>query len=30
MNGKGVTQWADGKRYEGDYKDDKKHGFGIF
>jgi len=30
MNGKGVTQWPDGKRYEGEYLDDKKHGYGEF
>lgn len=26
----GVYTWADGRRYEGEYKDDKKHGFGIY
>lgn len=28
--GKGITEWPDGKKYEGEYLDDKKHGFGIF
>lgn len=22
--------WADGKKYEGEYKNDQKHGFGKF
>ena len=30
MEGKGVFSWSDGRKYEGDYKDDKKHGNGIF
>lgn len=30
MNGKGVTNWPDGKKYSGEYMDDKKHGYGIF
>ena len=29
MHGQGVYSWADGRKYEGDYKDDKKHGYGI-
>lgn len=30
MEGKGVFTWSDGRKYEGEYIDDKKHGFGIF
>jgi len=30
MHGQGVYSWADGRKYEGDYKDDKKHGYGIY
>ena len=30
MNGKGVFIWADGRKYEGEYKNDKKEGFGEF
>ena len=30
MHGKGKLSWADGKTYEGDYRDDKKEGFGTF
>jgi hypothetical protein len=30
MNGKGIYSWKDGRKYEGDYKDDKKEGFGIY
>jgi hypothetical protein len=30
MHGKGVFAWPDGRRYEGEYIDDKKQGFGIF
>ena len=30
MEGKGVYAWKDGRRYEGEYKNDKKHGFGIY
>lgn len=29
MNGKGIFKWPDGRSYEGEYKDDKKHGFGV-
>lgn len=25
-----VFTWNDGRRYEGEYKDDKKHGYGVF
>ena len=30
MHGKGVYTWADGRRYEGEYVNDKKHGFGVY
>jgi hypothetical protein len=30
MEGMGIYTWADGRKYEGEYKDDKKHGFGIY
>ena len=30
MDGVGVYTWQDGRKYEGEYKDDKKHGFGIY
>ncbi len=30
MNGKGSFYWPDGKRYEGEYKNDLKHGLGSF
>jgi hypothetical protein len=30
MEGKGVEQWADGRRYEGDFKAGKKDGEGTF
>jgi hypothetical protein len=30
MQGKGVFTWPDGRKYEGEYLNDKKHGFGIF
>lgn len=30
MHGKGVFTWLDGRRYEGEYYDDKKHGKGVF
>ena len=26
----GIFSWPDGRRYEGDYKDDKKDGNGVF
>ena len=28
MNGKGKFEWQDGRVYEGDWKDDKRDGFG--
>jgi hypothetical protein len=30
MEGNGFYVWNDGRKYEGQYKDDKKHGFGIY
>ena len=30
MHGKGKISWIDGREYEGEYIDDKKHGYGIF
>ena len=29
MHGKGVFEWNDGKKYEGEFVKDKKQGFGI-
>ena len=29
-SGKGVKEWANGDRYEGDFLNDHKHGFGIY
>jgi hypothetical protein len=30
MDGVGTYKWSDGRRYEGEYKEDKKHGYGIY
>ena len=30
MHGNGVFTWVDGRRYEGEYVEDKKEGFGRF
>ena len=30
VNGHGVYTWADGRRYEGEYKDGNKNGHGVF
>lgn len=30
MNGKGIFTWIDGRKYIGEYLEDKKHGYGIF
>jgi len=30
MEGRGLFTWSDGRKYDGEYKDDKKHGYGVF
>lgn len=30
MDGKGDFSWADGRKYAGEYVDDKKQGYGVF
>ena len=30
LHGRGVYTWPDGRKYEGEYKDDKKDGEGIY
>ena len=30
MHGTGLYQWSDGRRYQGEYKLDKKDGFGVY
>jgi len=30
MDGEGVFDWPDKRRYVGEYKDDKKEGYGHF
>ena len=30
MDGVGIYTWADGRKYTGEYKDDKKHGYGEY
>jgi len=30
MDGHGVFEWPDGRKYEGEYSDDKKEGQGTF
>jgi hypothetical protein len=30
MSGYGTFTWPDGRRYEGEYQNDKKHGFGVY
>lgn len=29
MDGRGVLNWSDGSRYEGEFKDSKRHGSGV-
>lgn len=29
-NGKGLFLWPDGRKYDGEYKDDLKDGYGMF
>ena len=30
MHGRGTYTWADGRKYEGEYLDDKKDGYGVY
>lgn len=30
MDGRGCFVWLDGRKYTGEYKNDKKHGHGVF
>eukprot|EP00826_Nyctotherus_ovalis_P022570 TRINITY_DN17470_c0_g1_i2.p3 TRINITY_DN17470_c0_g1~~TRINITY_DN17470_c0_g1_i2.p3 ORF type:complete len:103 (-),score=21.98 TRINITY_DN17470_c0_g1_i2:149-457(-) len=30
MHGKGKYSWPNGRRYEGEYAEDKKHGYGVY
>lgn len=30
MNGHGILTWKDGRKYEGQFINDKRHGLGIF
>ena len=30
MNGLGLFLWKDGRKYKGEYKDDKKYNFGCY
>ena len=30
MHGKGTYTWSDGRKYEGDYVNDKKEGLGTY
>lgn len=30
MNGNGLMTWPDGRSYQGQFKDDKKHGVGTY
>ena len=30
MHGKGKITWVDGREYDGEYVDDKKHGYGVY
>ena len=30
MHGHGIYFWKDGRKYEGEYEEDKKHGFGVY
>ncbi len=30
MHGKGIYTWKDGRKYDGEYHNDKKHGYGIY
>lgn len=30
MNGKGIFYWPDNRKYDGEYKNDKREGYGTF
>lgn len=30
MHGSGIFTWPDGRKYEGEYSNDKKHGIGTY
>jgi hypothetical protein len=30
MNGEGYLKWNDSREYKGEFKDDKRHGYGSF
>jgi len=30
MSGNGLFYWPDGRKYEGEYFEDKKEGYGVF
>ena len=30
MDGEGLFIWPDQRKYQGEYKDDRKHGYGVF
>lgn len=30
MDGDGIFTWKDGRKYKGQYSDDRKHGYGEF
>lgn len=30
MHGRGTFKWKDGRKYVGEYFEDKKHGYGIY
>lgn len=30
MHGKGIFTWLDGRKYEGEYVNDLKEGYGVF
>ena len=30
MHNRGIYSWKDGRKYEGEYQQDLKHGFGVY
>jgi len=30
MHGNGTLRWSDGKKYEGEFRNDKREGHGVF